>query len=453
MKAHQFFWIVPALLAPAIGWSACQQDVVLYGQVSAVERQHSLWRIQQKNPYRADNMLRDAALNYAGSCQPAADLTVDFSLYGLFWSGWRPTGAFEQDDSHARFLADKLALTYAASDQLRLELGKLKAQGGLFYLKSPAALMNNYYAGFRSSRIYYPGVQPAYTASYWGGGITHDNEVRSLSLSVSPALSREGPYYQSSGNWRDAARSNSDERYLLSWSGREVADHTPTLNLMGGSNKSVAVADSYQFAPQWQFNAEAAWHWQQQWRHLDAQLADRLQGYSFPDQLYSREEQRNTELALGVQYTTDQFSQFGVEYYFQSAGYSVAEWRKQTDLIRFLNQRSGNAALDRLFDDYKFLMAGEINNTTNRGQLLGKHYLSTFNSILMADESVIQPYAIFNLGDYSTLVGVNYSKPVAAFDKKLAIYCGVYSAQGKQNSEFGLFGDTIGSWLGFKYQF
>lgn len=73
------------------------------------------------------------------------------------------------------------------------------------------------------------------------------------------------------------------------------------------------------------------------------------------------------ELALGGQYTSDNFSVFGVEYYFQSEGYSRAEQRQQRELIDFLNTTTGYAPLDQAFDSYKYLMASEISNTANQG--------------------------------------------------------------------------------------
>lgn len=76
------------------------------------------------------------------------------------------------------------------------------------------------------------------------------------------------------------------------------------------------------------------------------------------------------------QYTSDSFSVFGVEYYFQSEGYSRAEQRQQRELIDFLNTTTGYAPLDQAFDSYKYLMASEISNTANQGMLQGKHYLN-----------------------------------------------------------------------------
>lgn len=157
------------------------------------------------------------------------------------------------------------------------------------------------------------------------------------------------------------------------------------------------------------------------------------------------------ELALGGQYTSDSFSVFGVEYYFQSEGYSRAEQRQQRELIDFLNTTTGYAPLDQAFDSYKYLMASEISNTANQGMLQGKHYLNAWASLPLAGESTLQPSLVVNLVDGSTLLGLHYSTPLSTISNQLEAYAGGYSALGSRYSEFALFGDTLGLYLGFKY--
>jgi hypothetical protein len=178
-----------------------------------------------------------------------------------------------------------------------------------------------------------------------------------------------------------------------------------------------------------------------------------VEHYLFPSSLYNTKNDDGVELALGMQYTADNFSLFGIEYYFQSEGYSRAEWQKQTNLIKFLNQQTNYAPLDQAFDSYKYLMGSEISNTANKGSLLGKHYINLYASILMDDKSSLQPYAVINMMDKSSMLGVHYNKPLEQTDGKLEIYTGAYTAQGSRDSEFALFGDTAGIYSGFKYHF
>jgi len=53
--------------------------------------------------------------------------------------------------------------------------------------------------------------------------------------------------------------------------------------------------------------------------------------------------------------------------------------------------------------------------------------------------------------DKSALVGIHYHKPLKGMDEKAEIYTGWYSALGSKDSEFALFGETLGIYAGFKY--
>lgn len=432
-------------------YAACltNSDTVIYAQASYVSKQPPVWQIDGKNPYAANNAFNDVAMNYRNDCTLVEDkLDVDFSLLGLAYYPYKSPGAFEKDDHRLRALIDKLRLSYTPTESLRLDIGKLRPKGGAFYLKSPASLLSNYNAGFKATRINSPDIKPLYTDAFWGAELAQDTLAYSLSLTAAPRLTQPGPRYESSGNWNALARSNASDRYLLTYTDYRFGDSTPSVSLMTGEKKSVAIAQTLNVTPQFILSTELAYHFQQQWRHLDENSARDVEHYRFPDSLYSAKDDDGVELALGMQYTTDRFSQFGLEYYFQSEGYSSAQWEKQTDLIKFLNQRTNYAPLDRAFDAYKYLMASEIYNASSQGNLLGKHYLNAYGSYLMDDQSSVQPFAVMNLQDKSATVGLNINKPL---NPRLELYGGLYTAFGKSDSEFALFGETLGTYLGFKY--
>lgn len=441
-------------LLPARLLASCPPDIILFGQLSYAQKQPSLWRINEENPYAANNIYNDLVIKYANSCQLIDEkLDLDVSLYGLTYYSYRNIGVFEKDDSRTRLLIDKLQLSYVISDSMRSDVGKLRPKGGLFYLQSPASLMNNYYSGFKPSRIYDAAMRPVYSESFWGAVVAKDTEKNSVSLTVSPKLTRIDKWYQSSGNWSATERSNASERYMLSYSDYRFDNNTPSVNVMLGDSRSIAFSNGYSYSPQWVVNFELAYHFNQQWRHLETRRAEMVQNYAFPAELYSVANDNGVELALGLQYTTERFSQFGIEYYFQSEGYSVSEWQKQTDLINFLNQEMKVVPLAQAFDAYKYLMASEIYNTSSKGNLLGKHYINTYASFLMSDHSSLQSFVVLNIMDKSSLLGINYNKPLDQLDKRLEVYTGAYTSFGSHDSEFGLFGETIGTYLGFKYHF
>lgn len=448
--------MVPALLLPAELMAAClsDADVTVFSQLSHVSKAPSLWRIDGSTPYASSNTFGELAIKYSDRCELIENkLNVDVSLYGMAYYPARDSGAFEQDKNRMRGLLDRFRVSYNATDSIRFETGKLRAKEGLFYLKSPASLLNNYYAGFKTARVNDPTLRQSYYAAFWGAVLSYDTMNYSLSFTVAPKLARIKKRYESSGNWSALARSNSSERYQLSWTDYRFDNHVPTLSLLLGDSPSVAFSNSYNLTPQFVINGEIAWHRRQKWRHLDGDSVRLAENYAFPSALYSTRDNDGVELALGFQYTTDTFSQFGMEYYFQSEGYSASQWRQQADLLHFFNQRTAYAPIDSTFDAYKYLMASETYNTTAKGQLLGKHYLSGWASFLLADLSTVQPYAVVNMRDRSSTLGLHYNKPIEQMDKKLEVYTGLYSALGGSRSEFGLFGETLGTYAGLKYHF
>jgi hypothetical protein len=378
---------------------------------------------------------------------------LDGSLYGLTYASWRTPAAFERDDRRSRWLVDKLQATWSATESLRLDFGKLRPDDGNFYLYSPASLMKNDYGGFKATRLNADGMVQVYQESFWGAALSQVMPDYTLSLTVAPRLTGAPAYYRSSGNWSALARSNATGRYLLSWTGYGIENHTLSASMMASDTASLAFSDRYIPDEAWAVNLELAWHASQQWRHLDDALVQRLQQGDYPSELYSASRTQNIELAVGTEYTASDFSQLGVEYYFQSAGYSAAEWRKQTDLIKALRSAGAGTPFGQFFDAYKYLMASEIYNVSAQGRLLGRHYLTGWSSLALPGQAKLQPYLVVNLRDGSTLSGVRFSSPLIGWSENLELYTGVFIAAGGKDSEFGLFGRTLGAWSGFKYHF
>lgn len=427
-------------------------DIVITGQTSYVHKNDSIWRISGRNPYTTDNRYNDIAIKLTSACAIVTNkLDADFSFYGLGYYPVLSVGAFEKDNHRARILIENLRLSYTLSDSMRLEGGKMINQKGAFFLKSPATLLTSFYAAFKPTRLYDPAMRTAYSESFWGGRLIMEHPNYAISLTVSPKLASIDKYYESSGNWSANERSNSQERYLLTYTDYRSSEHSPSLSVMLGDAPAIALADSYNYTSQLLFNAEIAFHATQQWRHLSGEKVDEVKAWQFPSSLYSQQDKKGVDLALGAQYTTDRFNVFGLEYYIQSEGYSKSEWQDQTDFIKYLNKPTGIDSLNNIFDNYKYLMASEISNTSNKGMLQGKHYLNAYASFQYKEGSSIQPYLIMNLVDSSTLVGMHYARPLKGLNDKAEMYTGFYSAIGSEDSEFSLYGETIGIYAGFKY--
>ncbi len=449
-----FILLPVSLSANCLSGSDIQKkaDVTLSLQGSYTKKKPSIWNIEGKNAYVKDNVNNSAGVKFGSDCSLIEErLNLDLSLYGLTYYPWRAPGKFDKDNHRSRMLLNQVKLTFIASDNIRLEVGKLRDKPGIFFLKSPSALLTNYYAGFKNDRLYTPAMKSVYAESFWGASLIHDTRDYGLAFTVAPRLARINKRYESSGNWSADQRSNSSERYLLSYTEYRLKNHTPSINVMSGESRSVALADSFNYTPQWIINAEIALHSAQQWRHFSQQRAAAVQNYVFPSSLYATENKQGIELAIGGQYTTDNFSLFGMEYYFQSEGYSAREWHQQMNFVDYLNTKNQYAALDQVFDAYKYLMGAEISNVANKGNLQGKHYINAYASLAFKGGSSLQPYIITNMMDYGSLVGVHYSTPLNYFDGKVEGYAGMFSAFGSRDAEFSHFGRTIGLYLGFEY--
>lgn len=427
-------------------------DVALFAQTHYVHKQNSLWQIDGQNPFAANNIYNDLGVKFSSGCS-LIDNTLDlhFSLYGLTYYPTRQVGKFEEDNSRSRALIDQLQVTYSVTGNIQLEGGKIRARPGLFFLRSPASLLSSYYGGFKPTRFYDPAMQAAYAETFWGGRLSQEGGDYALGITVVPELARIDKRYISSGNWSASQRANSAERYLLSYTDYRLENHAPSVNVLLGATRSVAFSDSYTYTPQFVMSAELALHTSQQWRHFSAEKAAEVMDWEFPSSLYERRDKKGIELAIGGQYTSERFSVVGLEYYFQSEGYSQSAWRQQTDFVKKLNTPTHYDFLDRAFDSYKYLMGAEINNTGNQGMLQGKHYVNVYSSFQMRHGAKLQPYLTVNMMDGSAMPGVHFSSVLERIDQKLEMYTGAYTALGSQDSEFAIFGETLGIYLGFKY--
>src|SRR5690606_8589311 len=130
------------------------------------------------------------------------------------------------DDSRSQLLIERLRLVYAVSDSVQLEVGKLQAKQGLFFLRSPSDLTPHYYAGFKPTRLYDPALRTAYQSSSWAATLSMDNRDESLSLTMIPKLATIDKYYLTSSNWSANQRGNSSEAWLLSYTSHAFRQHT-----------------------------------------------------------------------------------------------------------------------------------------------------------------------------------------------------------------------------------
>lgn len=460
MKGHLVTLLFSILIFPLWGMANCLSgdeirsngQLILTGQTSVAHKSDSLWRINGVNPYTTNNVYNDIAINFSSACSLVDDvLGMDFSLFSEGYYPIHGIGLFEKDEHRAKMLIDRLKLNLSLSENVSLEGGKLNSLPGAFHLRSPASLVTTYYAGFKPTRIYDPTLKSAYSESYWGGRLAKEFRDYAFSLTVIPKLASIDKYYESSSNWTANQRANSSEYYLLSYTDYRLVNHRLAADVMLGDSPSLALSDGYNLTPQFVVNVEVALHKTQQWRHFSVEKRNKVLSGLYPSSLYAQNDKNGYELAVGGQYTTDLFSVLGIEYYYQSEGYSKAAWREQVDFIKLLSKKTGFSSLDKVFDDYKYLMGSEISNTGNKGMLQGRHYITSWLSLQNADRSTLQPYLVMNLVDGSALIGTHYINPLKGLSDQAEMYTGLYSAFGSRDSEFALFGETLGVYVGFKY--
>lgn len=418
----------------------------------------SLWKFD--DPAFRNNAIANLYLTSVARCTLGDTLSVKGQASGAYTQQARTPGDLEDKRQQGVAILNELVASLTLRDNLYLDLGKLRHTSGYLFSRSPLDVLRNVSGGLRTARVYATGDswRGLYDEGSYGAGGTLYRKEGTYTLAVLPRLRRFPQRREAASEWDALLRTNGSERYYASYTSTGLNKFNPTISLLAGQQKTLALGTSGNLSDSLIFSIEGALSHGETWRHLDSRYARGMR----EDLIYREEAYRingkgvEGEIGVGLRYTTAEQTEFGVEYYGQSQGYSRSEWRNNTDTIKFVNGGYANI-LDPFwlpvvrdsFQQYSRLMAAENTNVSRSGNLFGKHYLTLYTRtnkerVGEIDWSVS---SMANLIDYSTVLNVHLRAPMK---NNIELYAGALASFGRRDSEFGIFGEKGNLYAGMR---
>ncbi|WP_058911398.1 hypothetical protein [Entomohabitans teleogrylli] len=417
----------------------------------------SLWRFD--TPAFRNNAMVNGYLSLVGRCSLGDTLSIKTQGNAAYTLQGRRPGALEDRQNQGVWLLNDLVASWQARENLYVDAGKIRKNSGYLFSSAPLDLLNNPLGNLRSARVFAQGDRwrNFYDEGAWGLDTTLYRTAGAFSLTAMPRLRRNNQWFRSAAQWDALRRTNHSDRYLASYTASGLNDFNPTVSLLLGSQKTLALGASGNLTDNLILNLEGSLSHGETWRHLDSIASRRIRQYQYvadPYRLHSRGIQG--DLGIGLRYATADRREYGIEYYGQSQGYSRSEWRNHFDTLRFINGGYASAlpavsaaALQSGYQQYARQMAAGIDNTSRSGQLFGKHYLTLYFRTSREQVGSID-YAvstITNLIDHSSVLSLHLSTPLKP---NLEVYSGVSATFGSQESEFGTFGKKGNIYAGMR---
>ncbi|MFX1685325.1 hypothetical protein PWR05_12070 [Paraburkholderia sp. A2RI-6] len=105
----------------------------------------------------------------------------------------------------------------------------------------------------------------------------------------------------------------------------------------GDTAREIAAARGY-LTDNLMLGAQASVSKGQRWRHLNMAKAAAIRSYENVGDPFSIDRTgARTDIAIGLRYTDSERTEYGIEYYGQSQGYSRNEWKSYFDTVTFIN--------------------------------------------------------------------------------------------------------------------
>lgn len=397
------------------------------------------------------------------NCWMGQTITFKSEINGEYLLHRHQPGSLQDGRREGKIFFNQATLSWAARDNLFIDTGKIRRRYGYLYTVSPLDLLRNPHGAFRSVHVNAAGDSwPAfYDEGSWGFSASAFTPTGSWDAVALPGLTHENNTLKTTGRDASLERTNSQARYLLSYSTTGLNDTTTTISLLAGTQKRLAAGGNYLLNDSWAFNLEAGLIKGQSWRHLTPQASKGL--YSWDTNASSAPFVRssqgiNGEISAGVRYSSSQQIESGLEYYGQSQGYSRSAWQQLSRDVAYATDGFNHPAnwitsLPQVRDAFRYyshIMAAEIDRTGRLGALQGKHYLTLFSSRNRSETGVMnwRSSVTVNLIDFSSLASVQLSSPVR---ENLEMYAGANYALGNAAGEFSLFGEKDVHYAGIRY--
>lgn len=410
----------------------------------------SLWSLQ--SPAFRNNQLLNAYASAGGSCTLGSQLSARAQMGAQYAAQSHQPGSLEGKRREGLALLNEGYVTWTARDNLFIDLGKIRKSSGYLFSVAPLDLLRNTAGNMRSVKVNALGTRwrNFYDEGSVGASATLYRDNGTFEVAALPRLARHDKRQETAADWSMLERTNATDRYYASYTATGLARFNPSVALLTGDYRAVAAGMSGYLTDNLILNLETSLGKGQRWRHLDAGAARQIQNYQRVDEPFRQNKSGySADVGAGLRYTDSSLTEYGLEYYGQSQGYSRSEWETFFDTAKFVN--GGYAAVyppgitppppvSEGYRQYSRLMAAETDNVGRAGNLQGKHYLTAYISTNKDELKKVDWMlsGVVNLVDQSSVLNLHLN---THFTENVEGYVGSSYSVGSERSEFGLFGE------------
>ncbi|CAM4210969.1 hypothetical protein [Serratia silvae] len=417
----------------------------------------SLWQFD--GPSFRNNTIANLYLSGVGRCTLTETLSIKAQASGEYAIQAHQPGALEDKRHQGLGILNEAVVSWAASDSLYIDAGKVRKTSGYLFSVTPLDLLSNISGNIRGVRVFGLGDRwrNFYDEGAYGISSSLYRNEGTYTLAAFPRLKRNDQRQEAGSEWNALLRTNSTDRYYASYTATGLKAFNPTFSILTGNQKTLALGTSGNLTDSLILSVEGSLSHGQTWRHLDGDAARAMRQYDYMQEPYKiRSNGVQGDIGVGLRYTTTDQTEYGAEYYGQSQGYSRSQWQDNFDTIRFVNGGYGKllspqqaAGLRPSYQQYSRMMAAETDNVGRSGNLLGKHYLTLYTrtnkeQVGSIDWSVS---GMANLVDGSHVLNLHLSTPLK---HNIEVYTGVAASFGSKESEFGTFGEKGNIYAGMR---
>lgn len=405
--------------------------------------------------------VRDAALNPEGGFTRAMSSAaaygelnggcvgeaakLHFNVFGERLETFGDSGSAQENDGYEnRGLVREAYISLTPHESLFIDIGKKDIRNGQFFFVSPLDFLqapSNY-----SGRGAVNALGVSWRDTYREGAIVAQlswfNQMGTLELAVLPQLANPS-HKQRVAEWTTLQRTNSAERYYLSYSSSIFEDFNPRVVLVGGESYAFGIGASGFINDDWILNVEFSVGEESRVRTLDRAALEKLQSFQLPtaeDFFKEQDQDRFYQFGAGLRYTTDNNTAISLDYLYQNQGWHQQDWDNYFDTLDLLEGAYQATAMN-LFRDYQLLFVQEADNMARRDLLPGRNYLMLHLDDNEAELRSLswESSTIYNIEDRSFALNLHLSSQLT---RNFEVYLGGGYLDGPDNSEFGRLGNS-----------
>lgn len=379
-----------------------------------------------------------------GDCAGEA-AKLHLNVFGERIETFGDSGSAQASDGYDnRGFVREAYISLTPHESLFIDIGKKDIRNGQFFFVSPLDFLqapSNY-----SERGAINALGVSWRDTYREGAMVAQmswfSQAGTLELAILPQLANPS-HKQRVAEWTTLQRTNSAERYYLSYTTAVFEDFNPRVVLIGGESYAFGIGTSGFLTDDWILNVEFSVNEESQVRKFDKAALDKLQSYRLPaEDDFFREQDKDHfyQFGVGLRYTTDNNTAISLEYQFQDQGWHQQDWDNYFDTLDLLEGAYQATAAD-LFRNYQLLFAQEADNMARRDLLPGRNYLMMHLDDNEAELRRLswESSTIYNLEDRSFALNLHLSSQLT---RHLEVYVGGGYLDGPDNSEFGRLGNS-----------